>query len=73
MLANYYDFGQVIKNIRAVVHGRVEIDFYGWVDFRREHYLITNAYYIKRKHLVENNKKMQKYLKSVETGQLATG
>jgi hypothetical protein len=26
--------------------------------------MITNNYYIRRKHLIQNNKKMQKYLKS---------
>lgn len=43
---------------------RVEKDYYGWVDFTTEHYTITNNYYIRRKHLIQNNKKMQKYLKS---------
>jgi hypothetical protein len=34
------------------------------VDFQEEHFHITNVYYMRRKQLVQNNKRMQKYLKS---------
>lgn len=63
-LSGYYNFQDTVKLIKQVVHKRVEKDFYGWVDFKKEHYNITNAYYVRRKHLVQNNKKIQKYFKS---------
>jgi hypothetical protein len=62
MLGRYLPFSETVQLIRTVVHRRVEKDFYGWVDFRDEHYAITNNYYLRRKHLTRNSKKLQKYL-----------
>lgn len=62
MLTRYLPFSETVQLIRTVVHRRVEKDFYGWVDFHDEHYTITNNYYMRRKHLTRNSKKLQKYL-----------
>lgn len=64
VMTQYNTFNETVQQIKLVIHRRVEKDFYGWVDFHDEHYAITNSYYIRRKHLVQNNKKMQKYLKN---------
>ena len=68
-LTKYYSFASTVQQIKVVIHRRVEKDFYGWVDFQDEHYNITNNYYIRRKHLIQNNKKMQKYLKNTHSMQ----
>jgi hypothetical protein len=64
MLGGYHTFSETVQMIRGVVQKRVEQDFYGWIDFHDEHYSITNSYYVRRKQLVQNNQKMQQYLKN---------
>jgi predicted protein tyrosine phosphatase len=68
VLQNYFEWEQIIQVIKTAVYKRTEKDFYGWIDFK-QCFLITNAYYCRRKHLVQNNKKMQKYLKNTKSGQ----
>ena len=63
-LKNYFSFTDTVQQIKLVIHRRIEKDFYGWIDFQKDHFFITNNYYIRRKNLVHNNKKMQKYFKN---------
>jgi hypothetical protein len=63
-LRQYYSFNETSQVIRGVITRRVDKDFYGWVDFQPPHFLITNAYYLRRKQLVQNGRMMEKYLKS---------
>ena len=63
-IGQYYTFSQTAMAIRGVITHRVQKDFYGWVDFQPGHFMITNAYYMRRKQLVQSGRKMEKYLKS---------
>jgi len=47
-----------------VITRRVDKDFYGWVDFQKEHFAITNVYYLRRKQLVQTGRKIENYLKN---------
>jgi hypothetical protein len=57
-LKRYYCFSETVQSIKSVITRRVEKDFYGWVDFEKEHFLITNSYYLRRKQLVQTGRKM---------------
>lgn len=43
---------------------RVDKDFYGWVDFQKDYFAITNVYYLRRKQLMQTGRKIEKYLKN---------
>lgn len=63
-LKQYYSFRETTQVIRSVITHRVSKDFYGWVDFQPAHFFITNAYYLRRKQLVQSGRRMEKYLKN---------
>lgn len=61
-LRQYSTFRETVMRIGRLVRQRTETDFYGWVDFRTENYEITRKYYLRRKVLFQNNKRLERSL-----------
>ena len=62
-LTHYSTFKETVLRIKKVVTQRAQNDFYGWIDFRTEHFDITNKYYLRRKILFQNNKRLERSLR----------